>query len=166
METVSLPHSVSEAALPFRRLGSFLPGTGLGGAGSHWNGLTWRILPSDHKLKSHLSERYGKSAIPAEMTIEDFPVSYDELEPYYDRFEKLCGVSGQAGNLRGQIIPGGNVFEGPRQSDYPNKPLVQSMAGSLLGGGAKNPRLHPFPVPAIHARAGHPQPPSPTPCRY
>ena len=81
METVSLRHSVSETALPIRRLGSFLPGTGLGGAGSHWNGLTWRILPSDHKLKSHLSERYGKNAIPAEMTIEDFPVSYDELEP-------------------------------------------------------------------------------------
>jgi len=53
------------------------------------------------------------------MTIEDFPVSYDELEPYYDRFEKLCGVSGRAGNLRGRIVPGGNVFEGPRQSEYP-----------------------------------------------
>ena len=33
METVSLRHSPSETALPIRRLGSFLPGTGLGGAG-------------------------------------------------------------------------------------------------------------------------------------
>ena len=63
------------------------------------------------------------------MTIDDFPVSYDELEPYYDRFEKLAGISGKAGNLRGKIIDGGNVFEGPRQTEYPNKPLVQSMAG-------------------------------------
>jgi len=34
----------------------------------------------DHKLRTHLTERYGKSAIPEEMTIEDLPVSYDELE--------------------------------------------------------------------------------------
>ena len=87
------------------------------------------------------------------MTIEDFPVSYDELEPYYDRFEKLCGVSGRAGNLRGQIIPGGNVFEGPRQSEYPNKPLVQSMAGSLMEAAAKNLGYHPFPGPASNASA-------------
>src|SRR5215472_16606450 len=96
METVTLRHAASETALPIRRLGSFLPGTGVGGAGAHWNGVTWRLLPSDHKLRSHLTERYGRNAIPAEMTIEDFPISYDELEPYYDRFEKLLGVSGKA----------------------------------------------------------------------
>src|SRR6516162_287087 len=72
-ETVSLRHSPSETALPIRRLGSFLPGTGLGGAGAHWNGLTWRLLPSDPNLCTHLTERYGRDAIPAEMTIEDFP---------------------------------------------------------------------------------------------
>ena len=70
-------------------------------------------MPSDHLLRSHLTQRYGKNAIPAEMTIEDFPVSYDELEPYYDRFEKLCGISGKAGNLRGQNIEGGNVVRRP-----------------------------------------------------
>ena len=91
-ETVSLRHTPSETALPIRRLGAFLPGVGLGGAGTHWNGLTWRLLPSDHVLRSHLTQRYGKNAIPAEMTIEDFGVTYDELEPHYDRFEKLCGT--------------------------------------------------------------------------
>ena len=43
-ETVTLRHSPAETALPLRRLGSFLPGTGVGGAGSHWNGVTWRLL--------------------------------------------------------------------------------------------------------------------------
>ena len=57
------------------------------------------------------------------MTIQDWPVSYDELEPYYDRFDKLCGVSGKAGNLRGKIVAGGNLFEGPRSNEYPNKPI-------------------------------------------
>ena len=75
-ETVTLRHSPSESALPIRRLGSFLPGTGVGGAGAHWNGVTWRLLESDHKLRTHLQTRYGKNAIPADMTIEDFPLSY------------------------------------------------------------------------------------------
>src|SRR5215467_13613869 len=122
LETVSLRHTPGETALPIRRLGSFLPGVGVGGAGAHWNGVTWRLLPTDHNLRTHLENRYGKNAVPAEMTIADFPLAYAELEPYYDKFEKLCGISGKAGNLRGQKIDGGNVFEGPRQYEYPNKP--------------------------------------------
>ena len=35
------------------------------------------------------------------MTIQDWGITYDELEPYYDRFEYLCGTSGTAGNLQG-----------------------------------------------------------------
>src|SRR3984885_2475803 len=38
LETVSLRHSPGETALPIRRLGSLLPGTGVGGAGAHWDG--------------------------------------------------------------------------------------------------------------------------------
>jgi gluconate 2-dehydrogenase alpha chain len=151
LETVSLRHSPADTALPIRRLGSFLPGTDLGGAGAHWNGMTWRLLPSDHNLRTHVTERYGKDAIPAEMTIEDFPVSYDELEPYYDKFEKLCGVSGKAGNLRGQIIDGGNVFEGPRQNEYPNPPLIRSMAGEIMTKAARSLGYHPFPAPSSNA---------------
>ena len=151
LETVTLRHSPGETALPIRRLGSFLPGTDLGGAGSHWNGMTWRWLPSDHKLRSHVTERYGKDAIPAEMTIEDFPVSYDELEPFYDKFEKLCGVSGKAGNLRGTKIDGGNVFEGPRQNEYPNPPLTRSMAGEIMDQAARSLGYHPFPCPSSNA---------------
>jgi gluconate 2-dehydrogenase alpha chain len=151
LETVSLRHSPSETAMPIRRFGSFLPGTDLGGAGAHWNGMTWRWLPSDHKLRSHLTERYGKNAIPEEMTIEDLPVSYDELEPYYDKFEKLCGVSGKAGNLRGNIIDGGNVFEGPRQNEYPNPPLAKSMAGTIMEQASRSLGYHPFQAPSSNA---------------
>ena len=56
---------------------------------------------------------YGRSVIPPDMQLQDWGVSYDELEPYYDRFEKLCGISGKAGNLQGKKIDGGNVFEAP-----------------------------------------------------
>jgi gluconate 2-dehydrogenase alpha chain len=93
-ETASLRHSPSETALPIRRLGAFLPASGLGGAGVVWNGITSRFLPSDLTLRTHLTERYGAKIIPPEMTIQDFGVTYEELEPHYDRFEKLCGTSG------------------------------------------------------------------------
>jgi gluconate 2-dehydrogenase alpha chain len=150
METVTLRHTPGETALPIRRFGSFLPGNNLGGAGSHWNGNTWRLLPYDHKPRTGIMERYGRNAIPDEMTIADYPMSYDELEPYYDKFEKLCGISGKAGNLRGQKIEGGNVFEGPRRNEYPNKPLVQPMAGALMDAACKSLGYHPFPAPAAN----------------
>jgi gluconate 2-dehydrogenase alpha chain len=151
LETVTVRHSPNEGALPIRRLGSFLLGTDLGGAGTHWNGMTWRWLPSDHNARSHIIERYGKNAIPEEMTIQDLPVSYDELEPYYDKFEKLCGVSGKAGNLRGNIVDGGNVFEGPRQNEYPNPPLVKSLAGTIMDQASRSLGYHPFQAPSSNA---------------
>lgn len=157
-ETVTLRHETTETALPMRRLGAFLPGTGLGGAGTHWNGLHWRLLPSDLSLRSHLTARYGKSAIPSDMTVQDFGVSYDELEPYYDRFEKLCGVSGQAGNVRGQLFEGGNVFEGPRSDHYPNKALHKTVTGELFEAAAKKLGYHPFPAPASNASAPYKNP--------
>ena len=42
-ETITLRHSAGETALPVRRWGAFLPGTGLGGSGVHWNGQTFRF---------------------------------------------------------------------------------------------------------------------------
>ena len=42
---------------------------------------------------------------PHDLTIQDYAVTYDELEPHYDMFDKLCGTSGKAGNCSGQIQP-------------------------------------------------------------
>src|SRR5580704_5490413 len=122
VETLTMRNSPSETALPMRRWDTFPLGDGLGGAGSHWNGITWRFSPSEFVLASHLAERYGKGAIPADMPLQDWGVTYEDLEPHYDRFEKLCGTSGKAGNMRGQIVEGGNPFEGARSDEYPNKP--------------------------------------------
>lgn len=147
-ETLTFRNNASQTALPIRSWASFLPGNGVGGAGIHWNGQTWRFLPTDFRVRSHLEERYGKSFLPADMTIQDWPVSYDELEPYYDRFEKLCGTSGQAGNIRGEIKPGGNPFEGWRSSGYPTPPLKQNYGPALFAEAARKTGHTPFPQPA------------------
>jgi len=148
METLTFRHRPSESALPMRRMGSFLPGDGVGGAANHWGGHTWRYLPTDHRVRTHLTDRYGSSAIPEDMTIQDWAMTYDELEPYYDKFEKLCGVAGKAGNLRGQKIDGGNVFEGPRSNEYPTPPLHQNLSGVLFDKAVRELGYHPFPRPA------------------
>jgi gluconate 2-dehydrogenase alpha chain len=84
------------------------------------------------------------------MTVQDWGVTYDELEPYYDKFDKLAGISGKAGNLKGKIVEGGNPFEGWRSSEYPNKPMKSSMAGQIFAPAAKNLGYHPFPMPSAN----------------
>jgi gluconate 2-dehydrogenase alpha chain len=157
-ETVTMRHEPSETALPMRRWGAFPLGDGLGGAGTHWNGVTWRFTPSEFVLRSHLESRYGRSAIPDDMTIQDWGVTYDDLEPHYDHFEKLCGTSGRAGNLRGTRIDGGNVWEGQRANEYPNKPLIMSQAGLIFTKATKELGYHPFPTPASNSSAPYVNP--------
>ena len=156
--TLTFRNDRSEMALPMRRLGAFLPGEGVGGSGVHWGGLHWRYLPTDFKARSHTIARYGKGAIPADMSLQDWPVSYDELEPFYTHFDKICGVSGRAGNLAGQKIAGGNVFEGARSEEYPNKPLVQSQANVMFEGASRDLGFHPFPMPISNSSAPYKNP--------
>jgi len=95
----------------------------VGGTSIHYHAQSWRLNPWDFKVRSATLERYGADYIPQDTTLEDWPVSYDDIEPFYDNVEYEVGVSGRAGNIQGQINPEGNIFEGPRQRDYPMPPL-------------------------------------------
>ena len=150
-ETLTFRNNSAQTALPVRTWGSFMPGNGVGGAGVHWNGQHWRFLPTDFTVRSHLTERYGAKFLPPDTTIQDWGVTYEELEPFYQQFEDLCGTSGQAGNLNGKIVPGGNPFEGPRSKDYPNPPLKRVYSTVLFDKAAKDLGYHPFPAPASNA---------------
>ncbi len=150
-ETLTFRNSMDQQALPMRELGSFRPASGVGGAGVHWNGQTWRFLPADFLMRSHIEERYGAAFIPADMTIQDWGVTYEELEPYYDKFEYLCGVSGEAGNIQGAIQRAGNPFEGARSRGYPLPPLERSAGTQLFDKAAKEVGFKPFAAPAANA---------------
>lgn len=147
-ETITFRNDGTQQALPIRRLGFFMPGTGVGGSGAHWSGLTFRWLEWEHKMYSRTVEKYGKKIIPEGMNLQDFPVSYAELEPYYDKFEKTCGVSGKAGNLRGKIVEGGNPFEAPRSDEYPTPPLIPSQSMVMFERATRDLGYHPYPIPA------------------
>src|SRR5436305_1707840 len=137
-DTLTIRNNPSQEALPMRRLGSFLPGEGVGGSATHWSGHTWRWTDMEFKVRSMYEERYGKNFVPADMTIQDWGITYDELEPYYDKFEYTAAVSGKAGNIKGQIQSGGNPFEAPRARDYALPPLTPILASEMFANAAKN----------------------------
>lgn len=87
-------------------------GTGLGGSGVHWNGQTFRFLPYDFEIRSKTIERYGEKKIPDGMTIQDWGITYDQLEPYFDKFERMAGISGEE-----------NPLGGKRSQPYPTPPM-------------------------------------------
>ncbi len=149
-ETITFRNKSNERALPMRNLGSFLPGEGLGGAGLHWNGMSFRNTHADHELRSVISNRYGKKRIPSDMDLRDWPQTYSELETHYSEFEQLCGVSGKAGNIKGNIQPGGNPFEAPRSKDYPLPPLESSLSNDLFNKASRSLGYNPYPLPAAN----------------
>src|SRR4030081_1469813 len=157
-DTITVRNEPKQEALPMRRLGSFLPGEVVGGSAVHWSGHTWRWTDMEFKVRSMYEERYGKSFIPTDMTIQDWGITYAELEPYYDKFEYTAAISGKAGNIQGQIQAGGNPFEAPREREYPLPPLTPILAAEMFTQAAANNGYHSFPRPAAHA-----SPPNPTP---
>src|SRR5579864_8321770 len=122
-------------------------GNQAGGGTVHYGTLSWRMHEDDFRVRSKTIERYGASAIPSDSSLMDWPVSYGELEPFYDRAEYELGISGKAGNIQGKKIEGGNVFEAPRQREYPLPPLMVDQSGLLFEEGAKKLGLHPFSSP-------------------
>jgi gluconate 2-dehydrogenase alpha chain len=157
-ETYTLRHSRADESLPVRWMEAFLPGNGVGGAASHWNGQTWRWAEYDMTLRTRYESRYGKAAIPSDMPLQDWGTTYNELEPYHDLFEKLFGLSGKAGNIKGVIQPGGNPFEAPRRDEYPQKPLEITEAGIMFKEAAQGLGFHPFPQPAANSSGNYTNP--------
>ncbi|MGD0151771.1 MAG: GMC family oxidoreductase [Xanthobacteraceae bacterium] len=122
-------------------------GNQAGGGTVHYGAVSWRFHEDDFRVRSQTIERYGADAIPEGSSIIDWPLSYAELEPYYERAEYELGVSGKAGNLKGKKVDGGNVFEASRQRDYPLPPLLNDQVGANFEPAARNLGLHPFPTP-------------------
>ncbi len=128
----------------------FVPWTisvGVGGGTVHYGTWNWRILPHHFRILSDITKRYGASALPPGTSIVDWPITYDDLAPYYDKVDTEIGISGKAGNINGQIQLGGNPFEGPRSKDYPLPPVLQTTAARVFATTAAAMGYKPFPTP-------------------
>ena len=124
------------------------PTPAVGGGSIHWACWAWRQHKEDFRQRSEWVERYGEDMFPEGSHIVDWPISYDDLEPYYERVEYETGVSGKAGNLDGELQDGGNPFEAPRKRPYPFPPLRPSASNQLFVDACEALGYHPFPAPA------------------
>src|SRR3954447_26700182 len=122
-------------------------GNQAGGGTVHYGAVSWRMHEDDFRARSHTTQRYGAAAIPSDSSLADWPLSYADVEPYYDRAEYELGVSGKAGNLQSKKIEGGNVFEAPSSREYPLPALIPDQAGVVFDAGAKKLGYHPFSTP-------------------
>ncbi|MEI7025045.1 GMC family oxidoreductase [Paenibacillus sp. y28] len=158
-ETITFRNTEKLQALPMREYGSFLLGEGVGGAGVHWNGQTLRFLPYDFQIYSKTVERYGKAKIPEGMTIQDWGITYDELEPYFDKFEKMAGISG--GDEPTELL-------GKRSSPYPTPAMVQTPVLKLFEDATKKLGYHPYMSPSANLSQPYTNPDgiSRAPCQY
>jgi gluconate 2-dehydrogenase alpha chain len=124
-----------------------LMANGVGGAALHYPGTSPRLFPWNFRMRSQTLQRYGERAVPADSMLVDWPLGYDELEPYYDLVEHDIGVCGQAGNTNGTSHAAGNPFEGRRSRDYPMPPLRRTGWTELMSAAARRLGWHPFPTP-------------------
>jgi len=103
----------------------------VGGGSVHYTSNYWRFHPEDFR------ERSAVGAVPG-ADLRDWPITYDDLEPYYTKAEWDLGISGQGGS---------NPFDGPRSRPYPLPPMPVKSSGVLFERAAKKLGLHPFPAP-------------------
>ncbi|ORM62763.1 GMC family oxidoreductase [Pantoea rodasii] len=158
VETTTFRNTIAQTALPTREWNLNELGYNVGGSGTHWAGMAWRFTPFDFEPYSQTVKRYGKQQIAKGVILQDWGVTYDELEPFYDRFEKIAGVSGKAGKLNGETIEGGNPFEGNRSTEYPLPALESMRLTDIFTEGAKKIGLNPFMVPAGQASRAYVNP--------
>ncbi|MCU1571137.1 MAG: gluconate dehydrogenase [Naasia sp.] len=121
-----------------------LPSIGTGGGTLHWGCAAYRFREADFRMKSAIAERFGEQALPEGSTVADWPISYDDLEPYYEMVEHEQGISGRAGNVRGVLAEGTNPFDPPRRNDYPMPPITQGPGDVPFVEATKRLGMHPF----------------------
>jgi len=110
----------------------------LGGSLLYWTGQSSRYMPGDFKLYTNEIASGNAERAGADLTgydIIDWPLSYDDLEPYYERFEWEFGISGQSGM---------NPFAGPRKRGFPVPPLRHSARMELFAEACKKLGYHPY----------------------
>jgi choline dehydrogenase-like flavoprotein len=101
----------------------------VGGSSVHFTANFWRFKPLDFRERSLLGPIGGTG-------LADWPITYEELEPYYTRVDWEIGVSGAPG-----------PFDPPRSRPYPVPPLPVKSSGVLLEQGARALGLRPFAAP-------------------
>lgn len=98
-----------------------------------YGAMAWRYMEQDFRMRS----TYGA---PEGSTLEDWPISYAELEACYEKAEWEIGVAGDMST---------NPFSPPRRRPYPMPPFPLNLEGRILESAAKRLGFHHFPIPML-----------------
>lgn len=136
-DTVTSRNELDETALPIRTRKKMQIGANLGGASVHWAGATYRYWPYEFEIRSKTIERYGEDKIPEDMNLQDWGITYEEMEPYYEKWEYTAGISGEQ-----------DPNAPKRNKPWPNPPLKESPSLKLFKDACKELGHKPFQVAA------------------
>ena len=98
-----------------------------------YGAMAWRFMEECFRFKSTYGHVEGSS-------IADWPISYDDLEPYYEKAEWDIGVAGDDCQ---------NPFAPPRRRAHPMPPFRHNREASMLEAAARKAGFHPFPIPML-----------------
>jgi choline dehydrogenase-like flavoprotein len=117
-----------------------LPAT-VGGGTVHWDAKTPRLWRQDF----HGHSLHG----PVEgANLADWPITYEELAPFYDEIEERIGVQGDLAR-----VPAATLAQAPRTREFPLPPNPPMLGGSLLAEGAARLGYNAYPAAmAVHPR--------------
>jgi choline dehydrogenase-like flavoprotein len=115
-----------------------------------YGAMAWRFMEQDFRMRS----LYGA---PAGSTLEDWPITYLDLEPFYEKAEWEIGVSGDDSR---------NPFAPPRRKPLPMPPHPYTREGTMLEKAALRLGLHPFPIPMLRNTTPYGGRPACIHCRY
>ena len=105
----------------------------VGGGTFSYGAQAWRFMEKDFRMRSTYGAVEGS-------TLEDWPIGYQDLEPYYEKAEWELGVSGDVS---------ANIFKAPRNKPLPMPPLSPNREYQILHPAAKRLGLHPFDIPML-----------------
>jgi choline dehydrogenase-like flavoprotein len=98
-----------------------------------YGAMAWRFMAEDFRMKSTYGTVEGS-------TLDDWPLSYDDLEHCYEKAEWEIGVAGDSSL---------NPFAAPRKKHYPMPPFSYNREATMLESAMKRIGLHPFPIPML-----------------
>ena len=110
----------------------FWNGNVVGGSSNFMSGFFARLKPKDFRLLSEYGEIKGANIV-------DWPISYDDLEPYYEKTERIVGISGK-------VVPHSQL-EPRSTADFPFPPLAEHPVSAWLDKAATELNYEILPLP-------------------
>ncbi len=110
----------------------FWNGNCVGGSSNFMSGYFQRLKPADFRLLSEYGEIKGANIV-------DWPISYEDMEPYYTKVESVVGVSGRVVNH--------SRLEPRSTSDFPYPPLAENIVSSWIDKAGEKVGIETIPMP-------------------